>query len=367
MKTFKTLMIKSFVLFLFGFIFLSALYLLGNPVLATGENISSGTTGYIDTHNHINGKFGPPLRPKLDYDGAVQTALSKMDRLGIKKMFVMPPPFTPSNKRIYEIDEFIDAVKKYPDRFAYLGGGGTLNVMIQQAVQAGQTSSKLKDKFKKKALELLSKGAIGFGELSAEHLALGKKHHHQSAPPNHPLFLLLADIAAEKNVPIDIHMEAVPEKMPLPSRLNSFSNPKELSPNIAAFEKLLTHNKKAKIIWAHVGWDNTGHRTTKLIANLMEKHPNLYMSFKICREDSISKNRPMERGVGLKQEWLEVMRKFPDRFMIGSDQFYLSPRMRGRVGPPSFGSTNKFFTLLPPDLARKIGYENAIRLFNLPK
>ncbi len=31
-------------------------------------------------------------------------------------------------------------------------------------------------------------------------------------PPDHPLFLVLAEVAAKYGIPIDLHMEAVPEK-----------------------------------------------------------------------------------------------------------------------------------------------------------
>lgn len=333
-------------------------------MFTTGKYAAEKGITYIDAHNHLAGRFGPPLRQVLDYEGAARAALREMDRFGIKKMVIMPPPFQPGHKMLYECDDFIEVVKKYPDRFVFLGGGGTLNVLIQEAVLNGKSDEK-KRKFKKKALEILSKGAKGFGEFAIEHLCLGKKHNHQSAPADHPLFLLLADIAAQHDVPIDIHMEVVPKKMALPMGLSSPPNPKELSPNLAAFERLLAHNRKAKIIWSHVGWDNIGFRTAELTAQLLAKHWNLYMSFKISPRDSIPGNRPIERGVGIKPEWVKVIEEFSDRFIIGSDHFYMSPKMRGRIGPPSVEPTNTFFSLLPPDLARKIGYENPMRLFKL--
>ncbi|MCP4150557.1 MAG: amidohydrolase family protein, partial [bacterium] len=291
--------------------------------------------------------------------------LAKMDSFGIAKLIIMPPPFTPENKNKYECDDYFDVVAKYPDRFAFLGGGGTLNVMIREALAAGNTSAAIKKKFKKKALELLSKGAIGFGEFAIEHLCLGSKHNHQSAPADHPLYLLLADIAAEKDVPVDIHMEIVPKKIPLPNNLRSPPNPKSLTPNLAAFERLLAHNRNAKIIWSHVGWDNTGFRTAEKTALLLKKHPNLYMSVKISPKDSVAENCPIQKGIGLKNQWLNVLRAYPDRFLMGADHFFIPPGMRGRIGPPSIAPTNRFFTLLPDDLKQKIGIDNAKRLFKL--
>ena len=331
-----------------------------------GQRQPAGKSGMlIDAHNHLVGQFRSRSGPASDYEGAARITLAKMNELGIKKMIIMPPPFSPNHHGIYDLEHLADIVRKYPDRFAFLGGGETLNVIIQEAVHDGRTSSLQRRRFIERAGEILAMGAVGFGEFAIEHLCLGRKHNYQSAPADHPLFILLADIAAKNDVPIDIHMEAVPEPMPLPRRLRSPPNPEELSPNIKAFERLLAHNPKAKILWSHIGWDNTGHRTAALTARLLEAHPNLYMSFKISPRDSLAETRPIERGRGLKAEWLKVIREFADRFIIGSDQFYLSPKMRSQIGPRSVEPTNKFFSLLPPDLARKIGYDNPKFIFNL--
>lgn len=324
------------------------------------------TTGYIDTHNHLLGRFGSRSGLQiLDYEGAAQVALAKMNELGIERMLIMPPPFPPNHPNKYEMDDFVEVVRKYADRFGFLGGGGTLNPMIQQAVSDGNTGPEVRKRFEKKALEILSKGALGFGEMTAEHLSMNPKHPYESAPPDHPLFLLLADIAARNDVLIDIHMEAVPEEMPLPpiERLSSPRNPKQLRSNIAPFERLLAHNRKAEIVWAHAGWCNTGRRTPALMDELLERHPNLYMSIKIGR-DSFSQNRPLNRYGKVKPEWLNLVLKYPDRFLIGSDHFYLSPRIPKRM-PRHAEASKVFLSQLPPEIARKVGYENAVSIFKL--
>jgi len=349
---------------IFALVFI-AVHNLTISALAGERRPMSGGGIYIDAHNHLVGKFRSRSGSATDFYGAARITLAKMDELGIRKMIIMPPPFSPHHPGIYDLEHLADIVKKYPDRFAFLGGGETLNVMIQEAVHDGSVSSRQRRRFIERAGEILSMGAIGFGEFAIEHFCLGRKHNYQSAPADYPLFLLLADVAAKHDVPIDIHMEALPERMPLPKGLRSPPNPRELSPNIEAFERLLAHNPKAKILWSHVGWDNTGHRTAALTAGLLEKHPNLYMSFKISPRDSLAETCPIERGRGLKAEWLEVIREFPDRFIIGSDQFYMSPEMRGRIGPRSVEPTNRFFSLLPPDPARKTGYDNPRFIFNL--
>ncbi len=327
---------------------------------------------YFDTHTHLLAHYGSREGPpQVDFYGAAQVALAEMDRLGIKKTLVMPPPFPPDHPHRHDVEDFIDTLRKYPDRFGFLGGGGSLNPMIQEALHDGETSPELRRRFEKKALEILSEGALGFGELTAEHFSFHQGHPYEAAPPDHPLFLLLADIAAREGVPIDIHMEAVPREMPPPKRLSSPPNPKMLRPNIAAFERLLAHNRKAKIIWAHVGWDNTGERTPALCGELLAKHPNLYMSIKIRRRGGRPETRPISKEGKIKPEWLSLIRAFPDRFLIGSDQFYFSPRVPegSPLGAAERSNAAKggevFLSLLPPELARKVGYENPARVFGL--
>jgi len=370
------------VLFNIASLMFSGLILLG-CVTTTSENREpktaskskrpplEGNIWFIDAHNHLVGRYvSRPGTHEMDYEGAARVALDAMNRLGIKKMFIMPPPFSPNHPNRYTFEDLIGIVKKYPGRFAFLGGGGTLNVIIQEAVHEGTTSQRLKSRFEKTAMEILSRGAMGFGELTAEHFSLNIDHPYESAPPDHPLFLLLSDIAARHGVPIDIHMEAIPEDMPLPKirRLESPHNPRVLRANIPAFERLLVHNRSTKIIWDHVGWCNTGRRTAALCAELLGRHPNLYMSFKISR-DSMSETRPLTEDLQIKDEWLNLINGYPERFLIGSDRFYVVPRANLQIGPPKREGEGpeRLLVLLPMELARKVGYENTIRIFKLEK
>ena len=327
------------------------------------KSVPGTDIAYIDAHNHLSG--GPGFRS--DFPGAARNALAKMDELGIRKIFIMPPPFSPGHRGVFDMDDLLPFAGKYPDRIAVLGGGGSLNVMIHQEGKSNSVSPEIKASFEKKAAEIISKGAVGFGEFAVEHFSFNYDHPYESVSANHPLFLLLADMAAKYNVPVDIHMEAIPKDMPFPDReilKRSGNNPKILRENMSAFERLLAHNPKAKIIWAHVGWCNTGFRTPDLCRELFNKHPNLYMSFKLSLE-SVPETRPIsEDNKTIKPEWLQLIKDFPDRFIIGTDQFYVAPGARS-IGPQKTEGTKRFMLLLPPDLARQIGIENPIRIFTL--
>jgi len=234
------------------------LVLLGGAPLG-GENQRSSAaepvpaaSPFVDVHAHLE-----PADPAH----SVRAALRAMTIENAAKIVFMPPPFTADDPARYDA-EIILAAAKGQDKLAVLGGGGTLNAMIQESARTGDAGPEVRRKFKERAEELLRLGAVGFGELTAEHFQGATPY--QSAPPDHPLFLLLADIAAEHGVPIDLHMEALPQTIPLPAPMKSPPNPPQLRANIATFERLLDHNPRARIIWAHAGRDNTGYRTPGL-------------------------------------------------------------------------------------------------------
>ena len=68
-----------------------------------------------------------------------------------------------------------------------------------------------------------------------------------------------------------------------------------------------------------------------------------------------------------------MFRRHADRFVIGNDCFFIPPGVKGGGAPAEFSQGNEkhlwatqaFLNLLPPDLARKIVYENAVRIYRL--
>lgn len=229
-------------------------------MVANAENApgatAPATTPIIDTHAHLQARG--PHHPQSDYGGAAARALEDMDREGIGRTIIMPPPFSPDSPGKYDFEDFAGAMSERASRLSCLGGGGTLNPMLHQAVRSG--SADLERNFDARARVIVAGGALGFGEMSCEHLSFNPRHPYTSAPPDHPLMLRLVEIAAQLGVPIDLHMEAVRADMPTPPRFleRSPNNPPTLKANIDRFRALLASNRKASIIWSHAGWDNTG-------------------------------------------------------------------------------------------------------------
>ncbi|TAN47471.1 MAG: hypothetical protein EPN26_13840, partial [Rhodospirillales bacterium] len=235
----------------------------------------------------------------------------------------------------------------------------------ERAAKSGAPGDDLRQRFTAAAERIAASGAVAFGELALEHFGLGPGHQYEYVPPDHPLLLLLAEIAADKDMPMEVHLEAIEREAPIAERYLPFGNPAVLKPNIEAFERLLAHNPKTRIVWAHMGWDNTGQRTPALMARLFAAHPNLFVNIKMG-PDSLPVNRPLERGQGIVPEWGELIKNFPDRIMLGSDQFYVTPSSSKRF-PMHMRPVRDLLDTLPRDIAVKVGYETAVRVYRLER
>ncbi len=305
-------------------------------------------TPFVDAHTHFD---------ERDPRAAVKAVLEAESRENASTVYLQIPPLDKDALRSYDAEVVMPALRRQAGRVAVLGGGGSLNPMIMRAVATGDAGPAVQAQFKERAEALLKLGVAGFGEMAAEHFAGATPY--ESAPPDHPLYLLLADVAAEHGVPIDLHLEAVPQAMPLPVELSSPPNAARLRPNIAAFERLLAHNRRARIIWAHLGADFTGARTPAESRRLLRAHPNLYLEIKHDPR-AIGRNRVMVDGT-VAAEWLALFQEFPARFLIGSDQHYPE---QGQ--PPRWPSVVAILNQLPPALREQIGAANARRLFAGP-
>jgi predicted TIM-barrel fold metal-dependent hydrolase len=307
----------------------------------------------IDAHTHLIRSLA-----RSNLDQAAGEALRLMERLGVQTAILSPPPFPRVERGIYGLPQLQRAVRDHPDRLAFNAGGESLNLIIQATAPEATTRQAIQH-FTREAVKIAQSGAAGFGELAAEHFSFRVgRHPYESARPDHPLLLALADIAAQHAMPIELHMEAVPRDMPFPPAHSGPPNPASLKENITAFERLLEHNPKARVVWIHAGWDLTGERTVALMRALLRRHANLYMSVKSDRAGTRSTD-PFGPDGQVKPDWIEMLRAFPDRFVIGSDQFF-------DQGPERIERGRKFIDGLPPDLARGVALENVKHLYRLP-
>ncbi|MFN7087912.1 MAG: amidohydrolase family protein [Burkholderiales bacterium] len=317
---------------------------------------------FIDTQAQFD-----PAQPSRNYTEIADAIVAEMDKWGVSMTFLVPPPQAPYGRARQEIEDYLPVLKKYPGRFAALGGGGTINRLIIRT-NPGQVSDADRRELRARAEEILATGALGLGEVTSSHYSLPKMmqgHPYEATAPDHPLLLQLADIAAEKNVPIDVHFDVVPQDMPIPPHLAGAQNPSELKANLPQFEKFLAHNRGARIVWSHAGSDPGRQRSPALMQRLLAEHPNLYMSIRLVQMAPLPFT-PLAPDGKLKEIWLKLFMAFPDRFIMQTDAFY-------GLGPPliQFGSTQglelarRLLDQLPEDVAEKFAYGNVERIYNL--
>ena len=328
---------------------------------------------WADVHMHVIGG------PQRQFAQAVEIAVAEMDQRGIAKAVVFPPPFPRPGP---DYPAYVPELQRYPGRFGFLGGGGFLNPMLHQFPKPESVTAEIKQKFVGLAEQMVDAGAAGFGEIALLHFSLVPGHSFEEVTPEHPLMLALVETAGRRRVVIDLHMDPVTaaDTMRTPSFLKSPPNPPTLMGNVAAFERLLAHDRNARIVWAHGGSDYTGNMTPALIGRLMDTHANLYMSLRplpagttVLPAFGLRPKNTMMPTSAIDRPWLDVLNRHPDRFVLGADAFFLaastpsdSPvRSLGRGNDLRLRGIAELLARLPAPLASRIAYENAVRLYGL--
>jgi predicted TIM-barrel fold metal-dependent hydrolase len=116
-----------------------------------------------------------------------------------------------------------------------------------------------------------------------------------------------------------------------------------------AIEKLFEFDPNAKILWAHTGMTEPIER----VSQLLNRYPRLY--------GELSYRSGV--GGGLSAEWRELLLRFPDRFVYGSDTWVPS---RWAEVKSLTSEARDWLSTLPAPVAENIAYRNAERLFGQP-
>lgn len=303
----------------------------GSPVTTTAPVPFSGR--FIDTHDH--------LRPSsMSYAEIIRL----MDGHGIDRMIVMEPPGdywisgTPPSS--YGVP---DAAAQHPDRFAvlYSGEAGSL---LYGAAKSGSYTPEQERKFTALLNEALSSGKYkGIGEIGLRHMPPPgmPAAYDITVPADHPWMFIMSDTAAKYGVPVDIHMQ-------------------DDGTRVAAFERLLDHNKDAVIIWDHAG-DHTQNANPDTLRTLLAAHKNLYTSIKIRTDEKQPLGGIVTRDGTIAGKWKQLITDYPDRFIIGTDV-----KLGIRPDEIRFADAHtSLLSQLPPDVAQKVAQENPKRIYGL--
>ena len=319
---------------IFPALFIAVALTWGLAAPIAGQNAgSSASPPLIDMHAHFF---------RLTTDAVIKA----MDDAGISVAVFMPVPNSGRSRRRAVSEDFYAEAAASSGRIAAFYGGNELNQEFMNTA-ADKVSAEQKGRLRKRLAEILSRGGYkGIGELGPRHIAWELNQQEIDYPADHPLMLLVADLAAEHGLPMDVHLEATAESLP-------------------QFERLLGHNSKTKIIWAHAGWSNTGLGTPELMRRLMARYPNLYSSVKFAPLRNLTAEGRKaalidEKGI-LAAAWKSLFEEFSERFVVGTDV------KLGEKGE-SYGKaegTRRLLAQFSHSTARRIAYENATSLLGL--
>src|SRR6266508_6204679 len=117
----------------------------------------------------------------------------------------------------------------------------------------------------------------------------------------------------------------------------------------AAIVGLFKLEPRLRVIWAHAGM-SSGPRE---VGALMDCYSTLWADLAI-------RNGDVAPGGVLDREWRALLVRHADRFLVGTDTWTTS---RWEALPDSVAQVRSYLRQLPPEVAEKIAFRNAERLF----
>lgn len=116
----------------------------------------------------------------------------------------------------------------------------------------------------------------------------------------------------------------------------------------AAIDLLFAHNPRARIVWAHSGFDTP----PETIAKYLDRYPALW--------GELSYRYDIAENGAIKPAWRALLLKYPDRFVLGSDT-WITPRWDQYA--EIMAGYRAWLKQLPREVEESIAHRNAEKLF----
>jgi hypothetical protein len=126
---------------------------------------------YIDVHAHLEAETA---------EASIQAARQAMKSENAAKILFLPAPYTAEDGARVDSEVIAMAEKKSPGAFAFLGGGGTLNATIQEAMRSGNAGAEVQRQFRERAEEIVRQGAALFNARNGPAALAGSRAPAQS-------------------------------------------------------------------------------------------------------------------------------------------------------------------------------------------
>ncbi|MCP8636359.1 amidohydrolase family protein [Pseudomonas mosselii] len=190
----------------------------------------------------------------------------------------------------------------------------------------------------------------GIGEVFTRHDDLTALTSGDTPRANNEAMTRIYHLAAERDLPVLLH--------------SNITSKRERNPlYLAEIEEPLRNHPHTRFIWAHAGSSLEIHRHQEqmdfllpVLTRLLENYPNLYVDLSW----SVLKPYLLDSQGVPRQDWVTLVKRFPQRFVLGSD-------LVGRfdsLGEQMHGF-NPFLDALPAAVAEQVSRTNFVNL--LPK
>lgn len=190
----------------------------------------------------------------------------------------------------------------------------------------------------------------GIGEVFTRHDDLTALISGDTPRANNEALMRIYTLAAQHDLPVLVH--------------SNITSKREKNPlYLAEIEQPLGQHPRTRFIWAHAGTSAEIHRhQTQMdfllptLTRLLATYPNLYvdLSWSMLTPyllDAQGRARP---------EWVALVERFPERFMLGSDVVGRFDKLGQELH-----SFDPFLDALPVDVAHKVAKDNFLQV--LPK
>ena len=207
--------------------------------------------------------------------------------------------------------------------------------------------------------KLIQRKVVGIGEVLVRHWAYagdgGQIGRHAEIDQSFDSVFIrqIALVAMRHDVPVVIHMEAYPDL-------------------VNQLQLVLTELPRLKLVWAH----GCGRLNPTKIQALLESHSALYCDLSNMtntggygsgwpRAESFTSK--MEEGGVFLEAYKNVILNFPDRFFVGMDVAHQSrwAMQKGNTFEKRVQRTRELLGQLPISIARKLAFENTLKIFKL--
>ena len=188
----------------------------------------------------------------------------------------------------------------------------------------------------------------GIGEIMSRHDTLTALTYGEPPHCNSKAFKAIYDLGAQEGLPVLIHH-------------NITAQHSEKAIYLDELKEALVHNRNCKIIWAHVGVSRQTKikELAKIADKLLKENSNLWMDISWVVYDHYIQDafHSRFRDGDTMDDWVNLIEKYPDRFMIGTD----------KVGhwqsyPIEVFKYYDLLSRLKPETAAKICRENILSL-----